>query len=176
LKEGSKSDRIDARKLAELLRSNLIRPVYHGEHGLRTLKELGRSYLTISKDLGRVMSRLKAIYRSWGIPCTGKQVYAPRYRSEWLGKIDEAGVRRRAEFYYQQLDALRPLRQRVRQELLAEAHRHEVWKLLRQIPFIGPIRAALIIAILQTPHRFRTKRQLWAYRTYQDLARRSPSG
>jgi len=163
LKEGSKSDRIDARKLAELLRSNLIRPVYHGEHGLRTLKELGRSYLTISKDLGRVMSRLKAIYRSWGIPCTGKQVYAPRYRSEWLSKIDEAGVRRRAEFYYQQLDALRPLRQQVRQELLAEAHRHEVWKLLRRIPFIGPIRAALIIAILQTPYRFRTKRHLWAY-------------
>jgi transposase len=47
LKEGSKSDRIDARKLAELLRSNLLRPVYHGEHGVRTLKELARSYLTI---------------------------------------------------------------------------------------------------------------------------------
>jgi len=163
LKEGSKSDRIDARKLAELLRSNLLRPVYHGEHGVRTLKELARSYLTISKDLGRVMSRLKAIYRSWGIPCAGKQVYAPRYRSEWLGKIQEAGVRRRAEFYYQQLDALRPLRQQVRQELLAEAKKHSAWKLLRGIPSIGPIRAALIIAILQTPHRFRTKRQLWTY-------------
>jgi hypothetical protein len=34
LKQGSKSDRIDARKLAELLRSNLLRPVYHGEHRL----------------------------------------------------------------------------------------------------------------------------------------------
>ena len=163
LKEGSKSDRIDARKLAELLRSNLLRPVYHGEHGVRTLKELARSYLTISKDLGRVMSRLKAIYRSWGIPCAGKQVYAPRYRSEWLGKIEEVGVRRRAEFYYQQLDALRPLRQQVRQELLAEAKKHDAWKLLRGIPSIGPIRAALIIAILQTPHRFRAKRPLWTY-------------
>jgi hypothetical protein len=61
LREGSKSDRIDARKLAELLRSKLLRPVYHGEHGVRTLKELARSYLTITKDLGRVMSRLKAI-------------------------------------------------------------------------------------------------------------------
>jgi transposase len=163
LKEGSKSDRIDARKLAELLRSNLLRPVYHGEHGVRTLKELGRSYLTISKDLGRVMSRLKAIYRSWGIPCAGKQVYAPRYRAEWLGKIEEAGVRRRADFYYQQLDALRPLRQQVRQELLAEAKKHHAWELLRGIPLIGPIRAALLIAILQTPHRFRTKRPLWTY-------------
>ena len=163
LKEGSKSDRIDARKLAELLRSNMLRSVYHGEHGVRTLKELARSYLTISKDLGRVMSRLKAIYRSWGIPCAGKQVYAPRYRAEWLAKITEAGVRRRAEFYYQQLDALRPLRQQVRQELLAEARKHTAWKLLRGIPFIGPIRAALLIALIQTPHRFRTKRQLWAY-------------
>jgi transposase len=36
-------------------------------------------------------------------------------------------------------------------------------KLLRQIPAIGPIRSALLVAILQTPHRFRTKRQLWAY-------------
>jgi transposase len=120
-------------------------------------------WIAISKDLGRVMSRLKAIYRSWGIPCTGKQVYAPRYRAEWLAKISEAGVHRRAEFYYQQLDALRPLRQQVRQELLAEARKHSAWKLLRGIPSIGPIRAALIIAILQTPHRFRTKRQLWTY-------------
>src|ERR1700692_546462 len=50
LKTGNKSGRIDARKLAELLRSNLLRPVYHAEHGVRTLKELARSYLTISSD------------------------------------------------------------------------------------------------------------------------------
>jgi len=36
-------------------------------------------------------------------------------------------------------------------------------QLLRQIPSIGLIRAALLVALLQTPHRFRTKRQLWAY-------------
>ena len=36
LKDGSKSDRIDARKLAELLRGGQLKPVYHGEHGLRT--------------------------------------------------------------------------------------------------------------------------------------------
>ena len=111
LKEGSKSDRIDARKLAELLYLNKLNPVYHGEHGVRTLQELSRSYVTISGDLARVMTRLKAVYRSWAIPCAGKQVYAPRYRAQWLGKITEAGVRRRAEFYYQQLDALSSLRQ-----------------------------------------------------------------
>ena len=163
LKDGSKSDQIDARKLSEQLYLNTLQPVYHGEHGLRTLKELARSYLTITKDLTRVMNRLKALYRSWGIPCAGSEVYAPRQRSEWLGKIVEAGVRRRAEHYYQQLDVLRLLRQEVRRDLLAESKKHKAWKLLRQIPGIGPIRAALLVALIQTPHRFRTKRQLWTY-------------
>ena len=56
LKDGNKGDKIDARKLSELLHLNNLKPVYHGEHGIRTLKELSRSYLTISKDLGRVMT------------------------------------------------------------------------------------------------------------------------
>jgi Transposase len=56
LKEGNKSDQVDARKLADLLRTGMLRPVYHGEHGLRTLRELGRSYQTLSRDLNRVMN------------------------------------------------------------------------------------------------------------------------
>jgi len=163
LQQGNQNDRVDARKLAELLQNNQLRSVYHGDHGLRTLKELVRSYLTITRDLSRVMTRVKALYRGWAIPCTGKQVYASRHRAEWLGKISEAGVRRRAEFYYQQLDALRSLRQEVRRDLLAESRKHQVWKRLCQIPSIGPIRAAMLLGILQTPHRFRTKRQLWTY-------------
>src|SRR5246127_4356138 len=102
LKDGSKSDRIDARKLAELLHANKLHAVYHGEHGVRTLKELGRSYLTITKDLTRVMSRIKALYRSWAIPCSGATVYAPRHRDEWLAKIPHPGVLLRAERLYQQ--------------------------------------------------------------------------
>jgi transposase len=131
LQEGNKNDRVDARKLAELLQNNQLRPVYHGDHGLRALKELVRSYLTINKDLSRVMTRVKAIYRSWGIPCSGTQVYSSSHRAEWLEKIREPGVRRRAEHYYQQLDALRLLRLEVRKDLLAESKKYHVWKRLR---------------------------------------------
>ena len=46
---------------------------------------------------------------------------------------------------------------------MLEAKKHKAWKLLRQIPGIGLIRAAVLIALMQTPHRFRTKRQLWTY-------------
>ena len=163
LKEGNKSDKIDAHKLADLLRTGMLRPVYHGEHGLRTLRELARSYQTISQDLNRVMNRIKALYRGWGIACGGTQVYAARYREEWLHKIEHAGVRRRAELLYQQLDGLQVLRRTLRSELLAESRKHKAAKLLRQIPCIGPIRAARLLALMQTPHRFRSKRQLWTY-------------
>src|ERR1700736_541822 len=77
--------------------------------------------------------------------------------------IGEAGVRRRAEHLYQQLDMLQHLRQQARRELLAESRKHSITAKLRQIPSLGPIRAALTVALVQTPHRFRTKRQLWAY-------------
>jgi hypothetical protein len=134
LKAGNKNDRIDARKLAELLYPGKLNPVHHGEHGIRTLKELARNYMAITRDLTRVMSRLKAIYRSWAIPCVGEQVYAPPHRAEWLAKIPEPGVCRRAEQYYAQLDALRQLYQEVRRELLAESKKRRATKLLRQIP------------------------------------------
>ena len=81
LKNGNKSDKIDARKLADRLRLNDLKPVYHGESGVHMLRELARSYLTIVKDLARVMNRLKALYRSWAIPCAGRDVYYTRRRS-----------------------------------------------------------------------------------------------
>ncbi len=61
-----------------------------------------------------------------------------------MSKIAQAGVRRRAELLYQQLDGLQALRRNLRPEFLAESRKHQAAKLLRQIPCIGPIRAALL--------------------------------
>ena len=88
---------------------------------------------------------------------------AARHRAEWLAKIPQAGPRRRAELLYQQLDALEPIRQQVRREFLRESRKHTATARMQQIPYVGPIRAALLVALIQTPHRFRGKRQLWTY-------------
>ncbi len=37
---------------------------------------------------------------SCSVPCGGTSVYAPRHRAEWLSKVTEGGVRRRAELFY----------------------------------------------------------------------------
>lgn len=45
----------------------------------------------------------------------------------------------------------------------AETAQDPAWPLLRTIPFLGPVRVALVLATMQTPWHFRSKRNLWAY-------------
>ena len=71
---GSRNDRIDARQLAELLRLNAVKAVYHGEHGTRTLKHLMRCYETFVKDISRVKNRVKALYNSEAIKYRGREL------------------------------------------------------------------------------------------------------
>jgi transposase len=163
LKQGNKNDRIDAKKLAELLRLGSLTPVYHGSPQLRTLKELAASYETLVSDGTRVMNRLKALYRGRGIRCAGTQVYSPRHRARWLEQLAEPGARQRAKLLYQELDLLLVLRPQARRALLAASRQHAAQKILRTIPGLGPVRLALLLAHLQTPHRFRNKRHLWGY-------------
>src|SRR5262250_485200 len=40
MRDGNQNDRVDARNLAELLRTNQVKAVYHGKPGTRALKEL----------------------------------------------------------------------------------------------------------------------------------------
>lgn len=163
LKSGNKSDRVDARKLAQLLRAGMLRPVYHGEHGTRTLKELVRSYECLVSDTTRVKNRIKAIYRGRGVRTSGRAVYQASQRELWLRKIDSAGLRLRAEFLFRQLEQLQLLRREAKRSMLQESRRHAASELLSQIPELGPVRIAQIIASVGSPHRFRTKRQFWSY-------------
>jgi Transposase len=78
LKAGNKSDQIDARKRAELLRAGLLSPVYHGQNSYRILRELVRSYTTLTEDTTRIMARLKALYRSHAVACGGKKGRPPQ--------------------------------------------------------------------------------------------------
>jgi transposase len=163
LSEGSKADKADAKKLAELLRSGMLRTVYHGHQEMRTLKELVRAYETLSVDTQRTMVRIKAIFRGRGIRTPGRGVYQPKQREQWLQLLTEPGVRQRATWLYDQLDHLQPLRRQAKLAMLAESRKHRAVSLLRTIPQLGAVRAALIAATVDNPHRFRTRYQFWSY-------------
>ena len=163
LAAGNKSDRIDGQKLAELLRNGSLKAVDHRDHGVRVLKELMRNYECLVGDSTRVMSRLKAIYRGRGIACKGHEIYRQDQKQKWLRKLKERGAKERAGFLYEQLAALRPLRQKAKQVMLREARRQAAYRCLRSVPRLGPVSVAQLLAIVGTPHRFRSKRQFWTY-------------
>jgi transposase len=163
LRDGNKSDKVDARKLAQLLRAGLLSPVYHGEHGTRDLKELVRSYEYLVEDSTRTMNRIKALYRARAIACAGVDVYKPQQRGDWLAKLPGVGARARAERLYSELDHLTLLRREARRALVAECRRHPASKVLLKVPTLGVVRVAQLIAAVVTPHRFRSKRQFWSY-------------
>lgn len=163
LRDGNKSDRVGARKLALLLRAGLLSPVYHGGHGTRDLKELVRSYEYLVEDATRAMNRLKALYRGRAIACAGAEVYKPQQREAWLAKLTGPGARARAERLYSELDHLMGLRREARRAPVAECRRHPASKLPLGVPTLGVVRVAQLIASAVTPHRFRTKRQFWSY-------------
>jgi transposase len=141
----------------------MLRSVYHGHEATGELKQLVRGYETLSSDTRRTMVRIKAIYRGRGIRTPGRGVYQPKQREQWLQLLSEPGVRQRVSWLYEQLDHLRPLRREAKLAMLAESRKHRAVNLLRTIPQLGSIRAAMIVATVDNPHRFRTRHQFWSY-------------
>ncbi len=163
LKSGNKSDDIDIDKLARLLRLGEVQAVYHGEETIQGLKHLVGAYENLVSDTVRAMNRLKAMFRGRGIGSRGTKVYSNEGRKERLTKLNIEGLRARAGYLYKQIDCLMKLRNEARKAMCGEAARHSAYKLIKGVPGIGPVRTAQIIATVGTPHRFRTKRQLWPY-------------
>ena len=159
---GSKNDRIDAHALVTRLRLGELHPVFHDTGSVQALKEYAATYAALVQDSIRVMQRTKSVYRARAIRCRGEAVYAPDTRKQWLDQLAPA-ARFRAGLLGEQLDRIRPLRQQAKKTMLGEARKHPAYALLVSVPYIGPIRAAQLIATVVTPWRFRTKRQLWGY-------------
>lgn len=163
LSVGNKSDRIDAERLAELLRNKSLKAVDHADHGVRVLKELVRNYECLVSDSTRVMNRLKAIYRGRAIDCGGHDIYRQDRKTQWLRKLREPGPKQRAGFLYEQLAGLKELRHKAKLAMLKEARRQPAYPWLMSVPRLGAVSVAQLVAVVGTPHRFRSKRQFWTY-------------
>ena len=160
---GNKSDDSDAEALAYLLRLNGIKTVYKGDQRQREIKEMARAYENLVSDTTRVKNRLKALYRGRGIGCVGRAIYCRSQREQWLEKLSEPGARFRAQSLYAELESLQELRQASKQEMIKQARQHPDYRILSRLPALGPVRVSQLLAIVGTPHRFRTKRQFWPY-------------
>jgi transposase len=159
----SKSDQIDAFELADKLRTNSVRtPVYKQLGPFGRLRELCRAYTMQTSDTVRVQNRIKSMFRSRALPTPGKAIYQPEQRDEWIAKLP-IKCHHAARLLLEQYDAQEKIRAKGQKLMLQEAQRHSAFKLLVTIPGIGPIRAVQLARIIISPHRFRSRSQLWKY-------------
>ena len=160
---GAKSDAIDAQGLAERLRLGQAGPgVFKAPNRYRQLREWARVYQVLTVDAARAKNRFKSQFRRRGIQCPSPQIYDPKQRDVWLQRLPPA-MRPTALLLAAELDCLVELKEQAASHLLEESRRHRISSILQTAPGLGPIRTALIIATVVTPHRFRSKRQFWSY-------------
>lgn len=160
---GPKDDARDAWALAESLRAGAIKcRVYKDCGPFSELRAALRSYTMLRDDVRRTKNRLKAVYRSRGLMPPASTAFNPKRHEAWERKLPPE-QQRSAELFLEQLRVQEALWEKAGERLTKASAKHPVVKLLSTAPAIGPIRAAQIVATVVTPHRFRTKRQFWAY-------------
>ena len=157
----NKSDQIDTWRLADRLRLNMLKPVFHNAGNMQTLKELVRIYESLVSDGTRAKLRLKAIFRGQAIATPGDGIYDPVKAKEKLAELANHGAAFRARQLLAQIGKIEELREEALVEMTREAKKHPAYKVLKSLPFYGPVRTAQLMAVMVTPFRFRTKRQLW---------------
>ena len=160
---GPKDDARDALHLAESLRTGTIkRRVYKEQGPYSELRAAVRSYMILRGDLGRAKTRLRMLYHSRGIQSPSDEISRPETHEQWEKQLPPAALRS-AALLYTEIQALTELWSAAEKRLHSASKHHAIVKTLETAPAIGPIRAAQIVAVTVTPHRFRTKRQFWAY-------------
>ena len=162
-RDPGKCDRVDSEKLAELLRCGNYHPVIHLESlEMVHFKLAVKQYEKITRDVARLKTQVKSLYRTQGIITRGREPWGARTRSECLGLLDE-GLRPVMRLELEFLDDLCSHQARVRRRLDELAPRFPVVAQFRRMPGCGLISAARFAAWVGDPRRFSSKRKLWRY-------------
>jgi transposase len=160
---GPKSDKRDAYGLAEKFRvGGIDKRIFKAPRQFTRLRELSRIHMTLVGDVIRVQSRIKSLYRSRGVMVSGLNVYSVGRRGDWQKQLCSSAQTRAARLY-DHLDFLVDQKKQAERDLLRESKKHRIVRIVETAPGFGPVRAARLVPIVVTPHRFRTRRQFWSY-------------
>jgi len=163
-KDADKCDRIDAYKLAELLRLNRFKEVhYPPDQRRRNFKQLVQHYDELTSQQARLKTKLKARLRMQGVIVGGERVFSSSGRKPVLAEVKSAEVRTAIKQLYAVLDQSVMSQTEARLLMLHAAQAFAEIRIFRTAPGVGPIGACRFSAYIHTPNRFSSKRKLWKY-------------
>ena len=163
-KDADKCDRIDAYKLAELLRLNRYKEVHYApDQRRREFKTLVQHYDELTSQQARLKTRIKGRLRMQGVIVRGERLFSVTGRRPVLAEVKSREVRTAISQLYAVLDQSVESRTEARLLMLRVAQAFPEIKLFRTAPGVGPIGACRFSAYIHTPNRFSSKRKLWKY-------------
>lgn len=163
-KDADKCDRVDAYKLADLLRLNRFKEVhYPREQSRRDFKTLVQHYDELTAQQARLKTKLKARLRMQGVIVSGERLFSATGRKEVLARVESLDLRTAIKQLYEVLDQSVAAQAQARLLMLRAAQAFREITLFRTAPGIGPIGACRFSAYIHTPNRFSSTRKLWKY-------------
>jgi transposase len=160
LAQGPKTDRVDAQKLAQLLRGGFLQPVFHQGDSREELRDLVSGYQDLIQDFVRLKNRYKALFRSQGIQKRGQSVYEDGNFLKDLGKGPKHFV---GEKVFERIQAMEAQRTLYVQEMKRQEKKFPEIRFLKTIPGIKTIQACKIVATVVSPERFPNKYKFFSY-------------
>src|SRR5438034_5543435 len=104
-KDADKCDRIDAYKLAELLRLNRFKEVHYApDQPRRNFKQLVQHYDELTAQQARLKTKLKARLRMQGVIVTGERLFSATGRKEVVARVEARDLRTAIKQLYEVLD------------------------------------------------------------------------
>jgi transposase len=163
----SKTDKVDARKLAMHLSAGLLQPIYVPTEKLQKQRSLIRFRKKLWGDLCRAKNRLKSELRFQGIVIPS-QFDNPHWSHNFLRWIEEQAnqdedLRETLLLMLEEAKLLRVLllktERKLRELMWSEEYKRKS-ELLRSIPGVGPLTAMLFLLEVGDVRRFKTFDQL----------------
>ena len=162
--DGDSDDRIDATKLASLLRGNYLRAVYHSNDDQRSeLKHWVTLYHDRVHDAVRHINKIRGRCRMYGVRIPRLALRDPAHRSEWLFKIKHPVLAGQLKMLWVGYDATAMQTRIAKQQLIRLSKKYSIIRSWKELPGIGLIRATTLFAFMDTPWRFKQKNKLWKY-------------
>lgn len=165
----AKSDKLDARRLAKLLRGGFLTPVYHSGSARERFRSLMSGYQSLVEEATRLKNRYKSLFRKEGNNVKGKALYNDESLLEGFERSDFKFVGERTFELLQQME-LQRLAYVKEIKRVSKGFKEVRW--LKTIPGIADIQASKIVAQVIDPHRFPNK---YKYYSYCGLARHGRS-
>ena len=162
--EGDSDDKIDAAKLASLLRGNYLRAVYHSEDDQRCqLKHWVALYHDRVRDAVRNINKIRARCRMYGLQIPRSVLRDSSRRNQWLSNIKHPVLAKQLKMLWIGYDATAKQTRVAKQQLIELSRKYPIIRFWKELPGIGLIRATTLFAFIDTPWRFKQKNRLWKY-------------